>query len=106
MFHLSPSKVLSDPAVSPQRLALPKHHYKVLLKGIETIKDYAIFILDTQGHILTWNSGAEAIKGYKAEEIIGQSFSKFYEPQAIATHYPEFMMKKRSLLVLLKSPVI
>lgn len=93
MFHLSPSKTSSDPSVSPQRLALGKRHYEILLKGIETIKDYAIFILDTQGHILSWNSGAEAIKGYKAEEIIGQSFSKFYEPQAIEAHYPEYELK-------------
>jgi PAS domain S-box-containing protein len=65
----------------------------VLLKGVETIKDYAIFILDTKGHILTWNSGAEAIKGYKAEEIVGQSFSKFYEPQLVEAHYPEYELK-------------
>jgi PAS domain S-box-containing protein len=93
MFHPSPPKTSSKPSVSPQHLALAKHHYEILLKGVEVVKDYAIFILDTQGHVLTWNKGAEAIKGYKAEEIIGQSFSTFYKPEAIESHYPDYELK-------------
>jgi PAS domain S-box-containing protein len=45
---------------------------------IEAVKDYAIFLLDPDGYISTWNTGAERIKGYKASEIIGQHFSIFY----------------------------
>jgi PAS domain S-box-containing protein len=45
---------------------------------VESVKDYAIFILDPEGRVSTWNQGAERIKGYKASEIIGQHFSKFY----------------------------
>ena len=45
---------------------------------INAVVDYAIFQLDTDGHILTWNTGAERIKGYSASEIIGQHFSRFY----------------------------
>ena len=45
---------------------------------VENIKDYAIFMLDPQGHITTWNLGASQIKGYQAEEIIGRHFSVFY----------------------------
>jgi PAS domain S-box-containing protein len=45
---------------------------------VETVKDYAIFLLDTAGNIMTWNSGAERIKGYKANEIMGKHFSSFY----------------------------
>lgn len=45
---------------------------------INAVVDYAIFQLDTDGHILTWNTGAERIKGYSASEIIGQHFSQFY----------------------------
>ena len=45
---------------------------------VEGVSDYAIFMLDPQGHVATWNAGAERIKGYKAEEIIGQHFSRFY----------------------------
>ena len=45
---------------------------------VETIKDYAIFMLDPEGRVATWNAGAQRIKGYAAHEIIGQHFSAFY----------------------------
>jgi PAS domain S-box-containing protein len=45
---------------------------------VEAVADYAIFLVDTSGHILTWNRGAERIKGYRATEIIGEHFSRFY----------------------------
>src|SRR5437868_998782 len=51
---------------------------------VESVKDYAIFILDTEGHVATWNVGAERIKGYKADEIIGKHFSIFYPPEDVA----------------------
>jgi PAS domain S-box-containing protein len=51
---------------------------------VESVKDYAIFILDPGGHVLTWNLGAERIKGYKADEILGKHFSVFYPPEDIA----------------------
>ena len=50
-------------------------------KMIEEIQDYAIILLDIDGNILTWNKGVEKIKGYKADEIIGQNFSIFYMPR-------------------------
>jgi osomolarity two-component system sensor histidine kinase TcsA len=49
--------------------------YKVL---VDTVKDYAIFMLDTKGNVRTWNAGAALLKGYKPEEIIGKHFSIFY----------------------------
>jgi len=52
---------------------------------VESVKDYAIFILDTSGHVSTWNSGAERIKGYTAAQIIGKHFSTFYPPEVAAT---------------------
>ena len=51
---------------------------------VESVKDYAIFRLDTGGHVQTWNLGAERIKGYKADEIIGKHFSIFYPPEDVA----------------------
>ncbi|MGK3967611.1 PAS domain S-box protein [Sorangium sp. So ce118] len=51
---------------------------------VETIQDYAIFILDAGGHVATWNMGAERIKGYRAEDIIGRHFSTFYPPADVA----------------------
>lgn len=53
-------------------------HYRLL---IESITDYAIYMLDSEGVILSWNAGAERIKGYARDEIIGQNFSRFYAPQ-------------------------
>lgn len=52
---------------------------------IASVKDYAIFMLDPTGHITTWNAGAERIKGYTAEQIIGKHFSIFYPPDEAAT---------------------
>jgi PAS domain S-box-containing protein len=50
---------------------------------VENVKDYAIILLDPNGNILTWNSGAERLKGWKASEIIGQHLSRFYPPEDI-----------------------
>lgn len=51
---------------------------------VETVRDYAIFALDTNGYILTWNAGAERLKGYTRDEIVGRHFSIFYPPEAVA----------------------
>jgi PAS domain S-box-containing protein len=56
---------------------------------VESIDEYAIFILDPQGFVRTWNRGAERIKGYKAEEIIGRHFSTFYPERDLQTGKPE-----------------
>ena len=58
-------------------------------KMIEEIKDYAIILLDIDGTILTWNKGAQAIKGYKEEEILGQNFRIFYLPADREEKLPE-----------------
>jgi PAS domain S-box-containing protein len=55
---------------------------------IDSVKDYAIFLLDPQGRIITWNPGAERAKGYRADEIIGRHFSVFYPPEDVATDKP------------------
>jgi len=51
---------------------------------VASVSDYAIFMLDPSGHIVSWNVGAERIKGYKAAEIIGKNFSVFYPPKDVA----------------------
>jgi PAS domain S-box-containing protein len=58
-----------------------KADYRLL---VETVRDYAIFMLDPAGHVMTWNAGAEHIKGYQAEEILGHHFSRFYPPEDVA----------------------
>jgi PAS domain S-box-containing protein len=56
---------------------------------VESVRTYAIFMLDPKGFVLTWNAGAERFKGYRAAEIIGQHFSRFYPPEALARGLPE-----------------
>lgn len=56
---------------------------------VNSVQDYAIFMLDPSGVIVGWNPGAERIKGYKASEIIGQHFSRFYTPQDVQQGRPE-----------------
>ncbi len=55
---------------------------------VEGVKDYAIFMLDPEGRVATWNESAERLKGYRAEEIIGKHFSAFYGPEDIAANKP------------------
>ncbi len=62
-------------------------------KAIETIKDYSIILLDREGRILTWNAGAETIKGYKRAEILGKSFSTFYTPEDNAKSHSQELLK-------------
>ncbi|MGQ0589384.1 MAG: PAS domain S-box protein [Sphingosinicella sp.] len=52
-----------------------ERQFRLLVQGV---KDYAIYMLDPEGYVSNWNAGAEAIKGYKADEIVGRHFSQFY----------------------------
>ena len=56
---------------------------------VRSVTDYAILLLDPQGRVTSWNEGAQRIKGYTADEIIGRSFRKFYPTEAIAAKLPE-----------------
>jgi PAS domain S-box-containing protein len=55
---------------------------------VESVKDYALFLLDPSGTVTTWNEGARRIKGYEASEIIGSHFSRFYTAEDIARGHP------------------
>jgi PAS domain S-box-containing protein len=61
---------------------------------VEAVRDYAIFLLDPTGRVVSWNAGAERIKGYTAEEILGQEFSRFYEPDDVAAGLPARMLAR------------
>jgi PAS domain S-box-containing protein len=63
-----------------------EQHFAHLVAGV---KDYAIFLLDPQGVVKTWNAGAERIKGFAADEIIGRHFSTFYTEESIAMGWPQ-----------------
>jgi PAS domain S-box-containing protein len=72
-----------DRAVTKTRRA--EERFELL---VSRVKDYAIFMLDPQGHIISWNEGAERIKGYSAPEIIGKHISQFYTPEDAAAGRP------------------
>ncbi|MEO8080988.1 MAG: PAS domain S-box protein [Caldimonas sp.] len=80
----------ADSAPEPQTLQHSEERFRLL---VESVRDYAIFMLDPQGHVLTWNAGAERFKGYRAGEIIGQHFSRFYPPEALARGLPAHELK-------------
>jgi PAS domain S-box-containing protein len=63
-----------------------EEQYRLLVEGV---RDYAIFGLDATGHVVSWNSGAELIEGYKAAEVLGRHFSLFYPSEEIAQGIPE-----------------
>jgi PAS domain S-box-containing protein len=56
---------------------------------VESTRDYAIFMLDPSGYVMSWNEGAERVNGYRAEEIIGKHFSSFYPREAVESKWPE-----------------
>ncbi len=76
----------SGRALAVEKLRESEEKYRSLIDGVQ---DYAIFTLDPGGKVISWNAGAERIKGYKAEEIIGQNFSRFYPQTDIDQGKPE-----------------
>jgi PAS domain S-box-containing protein len=67
-----------------------EERYRLLLDGIQ---NYSIFMMDPRGQIISWNAGAERIKGYKAEQIIGRNFSCFFPPEEIEQGRPEEILR-------------
>jgi PAS domain S-box-containing protein len=90
---VQPGKVveLSSFKIEPNHGAEPilRHSDEVFRLLVESVKDYAIFLLDPTGRVVSWNQGAERIKGYKANEIIGQHFSRFYPKEAQESKWPD-----------------
>ena len=76
--------------LAEEALRESEESYRMLLHGIQ---DYAIFMMDPRGQILNWNAGAERIKGYIAEEIIGRNFSCFFPPEDIERGRPEEVLR-------------
>ena len=79
--------ILVSEKCAEQELQKSEQRFRLLVKEV---KDYSIIMLDPEGRIITWNAGAEHIKGYRAEEIIGQHFSRFYTREAIEKGWPEY----------------
>lgn len=70
-----------------------RHEADQLRMLVHGTTEYAIFMLDPNGQVVTWNAGAERIKQYKADEIIGQHFTKFYPQEAIDRGWPAYELK-------------
>src|ERR1700726_4268987 len=76
--------------LTEEALRASEERYRLLLDGIQ---DYAIFMIDPQGQVISWNAGAERIKGYKADEIIGRNFSCFFSPGDIERGRPQEVLR-------------
>jgi hypothetical protein len=61
---------------------------------VESVDEYAIFALDADGYVISWNAGAQRFKGYTADEIIGKHFSIFYPPARIAEGFPDYELRE------------
>src|SRR2546423_32752 len=70
-----------------------KHGGRIYQLMVESVRDYAIFMLDPSGYIASWNRGAQRIKGYTADEIIGRHFSVFYGAEDLAARKPEWELE-------------
>lgn len=76
---------MNQPPALPPKSMTVERRFELLVSGIN---DYAIYMLSPEGIVTSWNAGAARFKGYAAEEIIGQHFSRFYTPEDLATGLP------------------
>ena len=79
-----------EPRQSGQLFLESEERFRLLVEGV---KEYAIFMLDSEGHIAAWNPGAERIKGYSAEEILGEHFSIFYTAADVERGHPDEVLR-------------
>ncbi|MBV8880715.1 MAG: PAS domain S-box protein [Planctomycetaceae bacterium] len=68
-----------------EELARSEEAFRLL---VQSVQDYAIYMLDRRGNVVSWNPGAQRIKGYTAEEIVGEHYSRFFTPEDIASNKP------------------
>jgi PAS domain S-box-containing protein len=81
--------------VSEQRAVVEeaRRHDQQLRSIVESIRDYAIYLLDRDGNVMTWNPGAGRIKGYSSEEILGLHFSRFFIDEDVQVGHPQELMR-------------
>jgi PAS domain S-box-containing protein len=100
MKMMTKSRSLDETAFSPrdvterrgaeEELHQSEEHFRLL---VESVRDYAIFMLTPEGDVASWNAGAERMKGYTSSEIIGRHFSVFYPPDATAGGKPDWELR-------------
>jgi PAS domain S-box-containing protein len=81
---------ISEKRAAERRLEESEQRFRLM---VESVKDYAIFMLDPGGHVATWNAGAGRIKGYRPDEVIGRHFSTFYTPEDAASGKPARLLE-------------
>jgi PAS domain S-box-containing protein len=79
-------KEMAERALAEKALRESEDRFRLLIEGVS---DYAIFMLDPDGNVVSWNSGAERIKGYREDEIIGKNFNRFYTQEDSAHGKPQ-----------------
>ncbi len=96
--HRGPAQIVmsdqpsdSRPARSGEPLRDSAENFRLL---VESVQDYAIFLLDPDGQVLSWSAGAERLKGYAASEIIGRSFELFYPAEDIERGWPQEELRR------------
>ena len=77
---------MTEKRATQQALLESEQRFRILVQGVT---DYAIFMLDPEGRVTNWNAGAARIKGYSAEEIVGEHFSRFYTPEDLDVGVPK-----------------
>jgi PAS domain S-box-containing protein len=79
------------PGVTREKLRVSEEQFRLL---VESVEEYAIYLLDPEGNVSTWNLGAEKLKGYKAAEIIGKNFACFYTDEDVAARKPQYNLNE------------
>jgi len=77
---------ITERRAAEETLRLSEERFRLI---VDAVKDYALLMLDPKGYVVSWNAGAQRIKGYTADEIIGQHYSRFYLPEDVAEGHPE-----------------
>jgi PAS domain S-box-containing protein len=91
----TPRAVSSPTPDTNEKLRVSEEQFRLL---VESVEEYAIYLLDPNGNVATWNLGAEKLKGYKANQIIGKNFACFYTDQDIVARKPEHNLREAQRL--------